>query len=229
MTDDFFRNRLGQMIDFRYPQAVLAARMPWQEIHACLAQGWAPQLKLDKKSEDMEERLARAMEVALALKLIAKKALSRAIVDPGVLKARAHTLNKARHLVTQTDSPKAVCNRAKRCSRHVHEVVYADLGYRGVDKDNPEPEIQHQGKDKRWTNGARKRLKRYPAIEPIIGHLRAEHCMGRRHLEVSEGDALHAVLCAAGHFHSLLDADDRQKGLGPLVVLCASERFGGNV
>lgn len=41
MTDDFFRNRLGQMIDLRHPLAVLANRMPWQEIEASLAQRWA--------------------------------------------------------------------------------------------------------------------------------------------------------------------------------------------
>lgn len=35
---DFFRNRLDLMIDLRHPLAVLANRMPWQEIHASLAQ-----------------------------------------------------------------------------------------------------------------------------------------------------------------------------------------------
>ena len=34
MTDDFFRNRLDQLIDLRHPLAVLANRMPWQEIEA---------------------------------------------------------------------------------------------------------------------------------------------------------------------------------------------------
>jgi hypothetical protein len=29
MTDDFFRNRLDQMINLRHPLAVLASRMPW--------------------------------------------------------------------------------------------------------------------------------------------------------------------------------------------------------
>lgn len=37
MTEDFFRNRLDQMIDLRHPLAVLASRMPWQEIEASLA------------------------------------------------------------------------------------------------------------------------------------------------------------------------------------------------
>jgi mannose-1-phosphate guanylyltransferase len=37
------------------------------------------------------------------------------------------------------------------------------------------------------------------AIEPIIGHLKADHLMDRCHLKGSEGDALHAVVCAAGY------------------------------
>ena len=54
MTDDFFRNRPDQMIDLRYPLAVLANRMPWQEIEACLAQHFARQFRTGKKIEDME-------------------------------------------------------------------------------------------------------------------------------------------------------------------------------
>ena len=33
-TPDFFRARLDQMIDLRHPLAVLATRMPWQQIEA---------------------------------------------------------------------------------------------------------------------------------------------------------------------------------------------------
>jgi len=54
MTDDFFRNRLDQMIDLRHPLAVLANRMPWQEIEAALAQRWARQVKAGKKIEDLD-------------------------------------------------------------------------------------------------------------------------------------------------------------------------------
>jgi hypothetical protein len=45
MTDDFFRSRLAQMIDLRQPQAILANRMPWQEIEVSLTQRWARQAK----------------------------------------------------------------------------------------------------------------------------------------------------------------------------------------
>ena len=40
-TEDFFRLRLDQMIDLRHPLAVLASRMPWQEIEAAVAHRFA--------------------------------------------------------------------------------------------------------------------------------------------------------------------------------------------
>lgn len=36
-TDDLFRSRIDHMIDLRRPLAVLASRMPWQEIEAQVA------------------------------------------------------------------------------------------------------------------------------------------------------------------------------------------------
>ncbi len=79
------------------------------------------------------------------------------------------------------------------------EAVYADRGYRGVDKDNPGIEIQHRGKDKGLTDEERRLLERHQAIEPIIGHLKAYHRMNRCHLKGLVGDELHTVLCAAGY------------------------------
>lgn len=458
MTDDFFRNRLDQMIDLRHPLAVLASRMPWQEIEASLAQRWARQVKAGKKIEDLdlfgsvstvsgggvsnagrprlptrlmvallylkhafnesdeeviqrwgetptwqyfsgneyfehqwpcdptqlgrfrkalgeegvEELLARTMEVAVTLKLIAKRELTRVIVDSTVQeKAVSHptdsklleaarskvveaakangielkqtyakegrelrfkagryaharqfrrmrkvikrqrtivgrlqrevsrkmnvlsqavqeslgqTLDKAQRLVAQTGSRKAVGNRAKLYSWHAPEVeciskgksrtpfefgvkvglattlkgnlivgarsfvgnpydghtlyeqieqstilmqdlgvrpqtVYTDLGYRGVDKDNPTIEIKHRGKDKRLTDEERRLLKRRQAIEPVIGHLKADHRMDRCHLKGALGDAIHAVLCAAGYNIRWLLRMIVKKGLGLLLRL----------
>jgi transposase, IS5 family len=466
MTDDFFRSRLDQMIDLRHPLAVLANRMPWQEIEASLAQRWARQVMAGKKIEDLdlfgpvsvvaggsisnagrprlptrlmvallylkhafnesdedviqrwgetptwqyfsgneyfehqrpcdptqlgrfrkalgeegvEELLARTMEVAVTLKLIAKKELTRVIVDSTVQeKAISHptdsklletarskvveaakangielkqtyakeghllgykagryaharqfkrmrkvikrqrtivgrlqrevarkmtalgqavqetlgqTLDKAKRLVAQTASRKAVNNRAKLYSWHAPEVeciskgksrnpyefgvkvglamtlkgnlivgarsfpgnpydghmmheqieqsailmqglgikpevVYADLGYRGVDKDNPQIEIKHRGKDKRLTDEERRLIKRRQAIEPIIGHLKADHRMNRCHLKGSEGDALHAVLCAAGYNICWLLRMIAKKGLGLLLCLLQASGIAG--
>ena len=77
--------------------------------------------------------------------------------------------------------------------------AFVDLGYRGVDGDNPDVHIVHRGKSKRISEQERKQLKRRQAIEPIIGHLKADHRMDRCHLKGEQGDRLHAVLCAAGY------------------------------
>ena len=41
MTDNFFRSRIDQMIDFPHPLAVLASRLPWAvmlaDVAPCLA------------------------------------------------------------------------------------------------------------------------------------------------------------------------------------------------
>ena len=77
--------------------------------------------------------------------------------------------------------------------------AFVDLGYRGVDADNPDVRIVHRGKTKRITEQERQLLKRRQAIEPIIGHLKADHRMDRCPLKGQTGYKLHAVLCAAGY------------------------------
>ena len=77
--------------------------------------------------------------------------------------------------------------------------VFADLAYRGVDADNPGVEIVHRGRWKSMSAQQRRWLRRRQAIEPVIGHLKADHRMNRCWLAGSVGDAIHAVLCAAGY------------------------------
>ena len=81
----------------------------------------------------------------------------------------------------------------------VPKQVVVDLGYRGVDADNPGIEIIHRGKLKSLTTLRRRWLKRRQAVEPAIGHLKADHRMDRCWLRGATGDALHTVLCAAGY------------------------------
>jgi transposase, IS5 family len=77
--------------------------------------------------------------------------------------------------------------------------TYVDLCYRGVDADNPDIAIKHRGNFKTLTDQERKLLKRRQTIEPIIGHLKAEHRMDRCYLKGEHGDRLKAVLCAASY------------------------------
>ncbi len=45
----------------------------------------------------------------------------------------------------------------------------------------------------------KRELRRRSAVEPVIGHLKSEHRMGRNHLWHREGDAINAVLAAPGY------------------------------
>src|SRR5574337_362682 len=55
------------------------------------------------------------------------------------------------------------------------------------------------GKIRSLNRQQRRWLKRRQAVEPAIGHLKADHRMDRCWLAGSLGDALRAVLCAAGY------------------------------
>jgi IS5 family transposase len=77
--------------------------------------------------------------------------------------------------------------------------VIVDLGYRGVDADNPGVQIIHRGKYKSLSEHEKRLLERRQAIEPLIGHTKADHRMDRCWLQGAMGDALHALSCAAGY------------------------------
>lgn len=76
--------------------------------------------------------------------------------------------------------------------------VFVDLGYRGVEI--PDVTI-YKARQKKGLNSRRLKiaLKRRNAIEPVIGHMKNDGLLGRNYLKGELGDALHAVLCAAGH------------------------------
>jgi IS5 family transposase len=103
-----------------------------------------------------------------------------------------------------------------------------DLGYRGVDKELAPVEVIHRGKFKSLTPQQKTWLKRRQAIEPLIGHTKADHRMDRCWLKGAAGDALHAVLCAAGfHIRWLLRAIARLGLPGLLLALFALALYGG--
>jgi transposase, IS5 family len=55
------------------------------------------------------------------------------------------------------------------------------------------------------TEAIKREMRRRPAIEPVIGHAKSDHQMGRNHLAGRAGDAINAVLAAVGYnFRRLL-------------------------
>jgi IS5 family transposase len=81
--------------------------------------------------------------------------------------------------------------------------VVADAGYRGHNA--PRPYRVFTTNQKRGVTPELKRaFKRRAAVEPVIGHGKNEHRMGRNYLKGRTGDAINAVLAAAGYNFSLL-------------------------
>lgn len=76
-------------------------------------------------------------------------------------------------------------------------VAIVDLGYRGREVDGVE--ILHRGKSKCLTRRQWMWVKRRQAIEPVIGHIKDDCGMRRCRLKGAQGDALHAIACAAGY------------------------------
>jgi IS5 family transposase len=108
------------------------------------------------------------------------------------------------------------------------KTVVVDLGYRGVDADNPGVEIIHRGKFKSLTKRQRRWLKRRQAIEPAIGHAKAGHRMDRCWLQGAMGDALHAISCALGYNIRWLMRALLAKAAKALLWLHQMKAVGGN-
>jgi len=81
--------------------------------------------------------------------------------------------------------------------------IHVDKGYRG--HNHPHKfRVWISGQARRVTASIRREMKRRAAVEPVIGHLKAEHRMERNHLKGREGDRINAVLAAAGFNFGLL-------------------------
>jgi transposase, IS5 family len=84
-------------------------------------------------------------------------------------------------------------------TRHIH----VDKGYRGHTHSH-KFRVWISGQVRRVTAAIRREMKRRAAVEPVIGHMKAEHRMDRNHLKGRQGDRINAVLAAAGYNFGLL-------------------------
>jgi transposase, IS5 family len=81
--------------------------------------------------------------------------------------------------------------------------IHVDKGYRGHNYPN-KVRVWISGQVRRVTKSIRREMKRRAAVEPVIGHVKAEHRMERNYLKGRDGDRANAVLAAAGYNFSLL-------------------------
>lgn len=77
------------------------------------------------------------------------------------------------------------------------QMAFVDKGYRGVEIEGVQ--IWKSGQKRGVTRGLKAMIKRRSAIEPTIGHMKSDGKLGRNWLKGALGDAMHAVLCGAGH------------------------------
>ena len=85
--------------------------------------------------------------------------------------------------------------------------ILADAGYKGHNAAfSHKFKVYTSGQKRRMTPAIKREMRRRAAIEPVIGHIKNEHRMGRNYLAHTQGDAINAVLAAAGYnFRQLLN------------------------
>jgi IS5 family transposase len=78
--------------------------------------------------------------------------------------------------------------------------VIADAGYRGHNAPrSPGLRVYTSGQKRGVTEQIKRELRRRSAVEPVIGHLKEDHRLGRNHLAGRHGDAINAILAAVGY------------------------------
>jgi len=83
---------------------------------------------------------------------------------------------------------------------NVLERIIADAGYRGHNAPAEHRfRVYTAGQRRRVNQQIKREFKRRAAIEPVIGHLKDDHRMGRNYLAHSSGDAINAILAAVGY------------------------------
>jgi IS5 family transposase len=95
------------------------------------------------------------------------------------------------------------------------ERLHADAGYRGHNAPaDYKFKIYTSRQKRRLTPAIKREMRRRSAVEPVIGHLKDEHRLGRNYLAHRNGDLNNAILAAAGYnFRRLI------KWLGILLCL----------
>jgi len=88
-------------------------------------------------------------------------------------------------------------NQTERLSGVRPKEAFVDRGYRGKEHHPEDVKVHITGQHK--ARGAlKKRFKRRNAIEPVIGHEKQNHGLGRNHLKGQEGDRINALLSGCG-------------------------------
>jgi len=92
---------------------------------------------------------------------------------------------------------KSSIEQAERLTSVRPQEAFVDRGYRGKQYHPEDVKIHITGQHKA-EGGLKKHFKRRNAIEPVIGHEKQDHGLGRNHLKGQEGDRINALLAGCG-------------------------------
>lgn len=99
----------------------------------------------------------------------------------------------------------AALNQIKSLVGKYPSRIYLDKGYRGCLPPDPDiTSVYISGQKRAISKLNKRRLKRRSAVEPVIGHLKRGHRLGRNFLKGTLGDQINVILAAAGHNMSKL-------------------------
>jgi len=93
---------------------------------------------------------------------------------------------------------RTVIEDTQRLTGREIERVYVDRGYRGHDAPNPR-RVFISGQKRGVVGAIKRELRRRSAIEPVIGHMKAQGHLDRCYLKGHAGDAANAILSAVGY------------------------------
>jgi IS5 family transposase len=106
--------------------------------------------------------------------------------------------------------------------------VHVDMGYRGHDYKGAATIHVDKRKRGRTPQTLWRRMKHRAAVEPSIGHLKAEHRLERNRLKGVAGNAVNAVLAAAAmNFQNLMRAIQRAR-VSEIYAILSQLLFQGN-
>ena len=89
-------------------------------------------------------------------------------------------------------------DQVERLTGRLPKLTFVDRGYKGHGVPEDRSRVLISGTRKLGYT-LKRHLRRRAAIEPEIGHMKADGLLGRNFLKGMQGDAINAMLCGAGH------------------------------
>ena len=86
---------------------------------------------------------------------------------------------------------------AQRLSNRSFKTAIVDQGYRGSSR-RVSQDVLIGGSKRKQTVTMRRWMKRRSSVEPVIGHLKSDHRLGRNYLKGKTGDHANAILSGCG-------------------------------